>query len=196
VTGRLIPLLDPEFQDNFRQFRYTAYRLETLQVYGGSSEDDALAAFTAGREMPQDPDWDAWFALIRTNTEAGRIKSGVRVVTEPLTPYTQFQLAWGYGLAQSVGEQVQILPVGQGEPWPAELPEREDYWLFDSRDLYAMHYKPDGDFLGAESVTDPDRIVRACHLRDVAQHLAIPWADYMATQPELAKRVPLPLGGS
>ncbi len=196
MTGRLITLDDPEFQGLFRNYRYSAYRLETLQSYGGSGEDEQLAAFAEGREAPPDPEWDAWLAMIRANTEAGRIKSRVRVVTEPLTLYTQFELAWGYSHTESAGEHVRILPVGAGEPWPAELPERKDYWLFDSHKLYAMHYDANGEFLGAESVTDPDRIVRACHLRDVAQHLAVPWADYMATKPELAKRVPLPLNAS
>jgi hypothetical protein len=37
-----------EFDAKFRQFQSSVFRLETLQVYRGSGEDDAIAAFQSG----------------------------------------------------------------------------------------------------------------------------------------------------
>lgn len=71
-----------------------------------------------------------------------------------------------------------------------DVPEGTDYWLFDSTELYLPHYDSEGTWLGTELVTDPARIVAACHWRDAALHHAMPWQDYISDQPELARRVP------
>jgi len=73
-----------------------------------------------------------------------------------------------------------------GDEWPDDLPQ-SDFWLFDSSVLYAMHYEPDGTWLGAEPVSDPDRIVAACRWRDAALYHAMPWREYIASRPDLKR---------
>ena len=110
------------------------------------------------------------------------------MVTEPLSDYIRFELT-GYAPNVEAGEDVRIIPVHEGEPWPASLPHH-DYWLFDSHELYDQHYDADGLWLGTEAVRDPARIVDACRWRDAALHQAAPWTDYVAGLPEFKQQMP------
>lgn len=186
--AELIPPGSPAFRDRFEQFRYSVFRLETLQSYGNSGEDPALEAFQAGHPHLVTPGKQRWTAMIRANAHAGRTLQRVHVVTEPISDYLRFELTWGYGPNVEAGEDIRIIPVAEGDPWPADLPHR-DYWLFDARELYDMHYESDGTWLGTEPVTDPDRIVQACTWRDAALFHAVPWSEYVATHPELTRHV-------
>ena len=181
TTATLIP--PGNFTVQFREFSYTAYRLETLQSYAGSGEDEDLAAFAAGRPEPGSPEKDEWTAMIAANHRAGRIQQRVHVVTEPLTDYMRFELTWAYAPNVAAGEDIRIIPIPAGD-WPFDIPHL-DYWLFDSRDLYINRYTEDGTWLGAEPVEDPDQIVSACYWRDAALYRAVPWRQYIATRPEL-----------
>lgn len=193
MTADLIPPGAAEFAGKFHQFRYSAFRLETLQSYGNSGEDADFEAFVTGRPKPENPGHEQWQAMIRTNVQAGRIIQRVHVVTEPLSQYMQLELTWGYGPNAAAGEDIRIIGIPEGEAWPTDVPEEgTDYWLFDSAELYAQHYDPKGTWLGTELVTDPAQIVTACRWREAALHHAIPWQDYIADRPELARHVPTP----
>ncbi|GAA0934185.1 DUF6879 family protein [Pseudonocardia zijingensis] len=183
-----------EFDAKFEQFRSSVFRLETLQVYRGSGEDDAIAAFTAGLAAPPaDPVQDDWEAMIRAHVRAGRVMRRVHVVTEPVTDYMQFELTWAYAPNAAAGEDIRIVPV-RGADWPAGLP-RLDFWLFDDAELFVAHYAPDGTWLGVEPVDDPARVATARRWRDTALQLAMPWRDYIAEWPELAARIPAGIRG-
>lgn len=189
MTVELIPPGTPEFIDKFHQFRYSVFRLETLQSYGNSGEDADFEAFMAGRPKPANPGHEQWQAMVRANVQAGRVVQRVHVITEPLTDYAQLELTWGYGPNAAAGEDIRIIPVREGVAWPVDVPEGEDFWLFDSHELYVQHYKPDGMWLGTEPVTDSARVVAACHWRDAALYQAMPWREYISGQPELTKLV-------
>lgn len=157
-------------------FRYSLFRLETLQAYGGSGEDDAFAAFRAGRPIPMTAALREWCERVRRRVGEGRTVQRVHVVTEPLTEYIRFELA-SYAPNVEAGEDVRVLPARHGE-WPTDIP-REDFWLVDSNDLWDMLYAADGTWLGAEQVTDPGHIVDACFVRDAALAQSRPWSTYM-----------------
>jgi hypothetical protein len=133
------------------------------------------------------PELRQWTQLIRAHAQAGRTMQRVHVVTEPLSDYIRFELT-GYAPNVEAGEDVRVISVREGEPWPADLPHY-DYWLFDSHELYDQHYDADGMWLGTEPVGDPERIVDACHWRDAALHQAVPWKDYVAGRPELEQQL-------
>lgn len=76
-----------------------------------------------------------------------------------------------------------------GEPWPIELPQRTDFWLFDHSVLYGMRYDQNNAWRSTERVTDPAAIKAARHWREVALRLAVPWRDYIAAHPPLARIV-------
>lgn len=195
AEAELLPPGAPEFSERFRGFRYTCYRLETLPVYRSSGEDAALAAFLAGRPWPASPGHEQWQAMVRANIAAGRRMQRVHVVSEPLTDYLRLELTWGYAVNADAGEDIGVIPVREGEGWPVDVP-RQDYWLFDSQELWLMAYDSQGTWLGQRLVTDPQTVLAACFWRDAALHQAVSWRDYIAGRPELARHLPAPARAS
>lgn len=176
-----------ELIERFRTFRYSVFRLETLQVYAGSGEDESIAAFRRGEPYTPDAAEEEYAAMLRSHHSAGKLHQRVHVVVEPVSDYLAYELTWEYGPHEGAGEDIGIIPTNGG--WPADV-LTEDFWLFDSRHLFDMHYSADGTWLGAQVVTDPDRIAGACFVRDAALHQAVPWHEYLGRHPELVQRLP------
>ncbi len=164
-------------RDRFANFRYSLFRLEALQVYGGSGEEDSLAAFQAGEPIPLSPALRKWTQMLRQRVRSGCAVQRVHIVTSPLTDYMRFELA-SYAPNVEAGEDVRIIPVLSDGPWPEDVP-RDDFWLIDSSELWSQHYDPDGTWLGVELVIDTGQIVKACRARDAALRQSLPWADYL-----------------
>lgn len=158
-------------------FRYSLFRLETLQAYSGSSADQAFAAYRAGRPLPVTSELREWCVRVRQRVRDGCAVQRVHVVTEPTTEYMGFELA-SYAPNVDAGEDVRIIRVEEGGAWPTDVP-RQDFWLVDAHELWVMGYAEDGAWLGAEPVSDPGEIVAACHARDAALAQARSWASYM-----------------
>lgn len=125
MTTRLIPPDAPEFRALFGTFQRSVFRLETLQSYGTyEGEDETLAAFLAGHPEPPDPEHDAWAEQIAANVRAGKTVQRVHVVIEPVSEYIAYELTWGYAPNVRSGEDVRVIPVPTGRPWPTDLPRR------------------------------------------------------------------------
>ncbi len=176
----------PGFDDHFEHAEVNIFRLETLQCYGNSGEDPALAAFEAGEPHLITSGKREWITLVRDRTAAGCTMQRVHVVQEPITDYLRFELTWGYQPNVDAGEDIGIVPVPSGNPWPAGLSQRADFWMFDFRVLYALRYHPDGSWIAAEQVTDRAAIQQAHRWRETALQLATPWRTYIDAHPELA----------
>lgn len=176
--GRIFRSLDDtEFNRFFTEFRYTAYRLESLQRYDVSYEKDEFDLFLKGRERGEFPGIAGWIeGTVRPAHRSGRHLHRVHVVEEPLSDYVRFECSWAYTHTVPAGEDVRIIPVRAGE-WPEGLPHY-DYWLFDSSSLITMHYKDGGEFEAAEIVDDPARIVQANLWRDLAVSRAVPFDEF------------------
>jgi hypothetical protein len=172
---RITDVASDEFGELFTSFGHTAYRLETLQRYDVSYEEDTYAAFLAGRPSYPDMAKNAWTGMISQAVAAGKSFRRVHVVSEPLTDYLRYEIEWSYGPNVAAGEDIRVLP---GQPGALGLPDH-DYWLFDSRDLWVMEYDGDGRFLHAEQVSDPAVIVDHNYWRDKALSLAMPYVGYM-----------------
>lgn len=185
--GRRIETLGEDFTRLFREFKHTAFRLETLQAYAVDYEVEPIRQFLAGAAMPDDPSKNEWCALIRDAVAAGKTMGRVHVVVEPLTDYLRYELGWSYPPNVAAGEDIRILPVQPGA-WPPDLPEGYDYWLFDSHDLWVMAYGDGGEFLYAEHVDDPTEIVRHNQIRDAAMHAAMGFHAYTQRRPGLLLR--------
>jgi len=158
-----------ELQALFDGFRYTAFRLETLQHYAGTARDEE------------------WIDHLRSALRWGKSHQRVHVVTEPLTAAMQQELTEGYEGNVAAGEDIRILPVAEGD-WPAGVPQH-DFWLFDSAFILLMQYDPEGNWTGAMRVDDPGQVLAACQARDAALSRAIPWRTYVASRPELQHRL-------
>lgn len=163
--------------DGLATFRWSLFRLETLQRYSGSSEDAALAEWRRTGNIPVTDELHEWCGRVGRRVREGAAVQRVHVVTEPVTDYIRFELA-SYAPNVDAGEDVRIIAARDGE-WPADVPPEGDFWVVDSRDLWSMRYADDGEWLGAELVTDPQQIVDACAVRDAALAQSMPWARYM-----------------
>jgi hypothetical protein len=178
VRVALRPAAEPvdvaELMEQLRAPAYTAFRLETLQHYQGLGRDDE------------------WVDLLKAARRfwSGRKYQRVHVVTEPLTRSMRQELTEGYEPNVSAGEDIGIIGIADGfGAWPEDVP-RFDFWLLDSSRLYVLRYaSDDGEFLGADRVTDPARIMEACKARDAALHRAMPWSSYVSNRPELQRRL-------
>jgi hypothetical protein len=100
----------------------------------------------------------------------------------------QEELTTGYEGNVAAGEDVRIVSVASADDWPDDLPSH-DFWLFDSSRLYGMYYEADGQWACAERITDPEQVVKACRWRDAALHRAVPWDAYIASRPDLRRRL-------
>ena len=165
-----VPVDLAELMAALETFAYSAFRLETLQHYAGTGRDEQ------------------WEALVKAGRRfAGKTFQRVHVITEPLTAAMQQELTEGYGPNVAAGEDIGIIVADDGT-WSDDVP-RHDFWLFDGDLLYEMDYHPDGTWAGARHVRDPQRIIDACHAREVALYRATSWHTYIAARPELRHRI-------
>lgn len=168
-------LIGDDFQQLFRSFEHTAYRLEVRESYNAPREVESFRRFRAGE--PVDLSWaESWFSLIRQATAEGRRFARVRIVSVPLSEYSRFGL-WAARRTSEAGEDIRYLPRDVAER--LDLPNH-DYWLFDSRKLVRMRFGEQDKFQGGEIVTDAAEIVKHNYWRDVAQHHAIRREDFEA----------------
>lgn len=103
--------------------------------------------------------------------------SRVRIIVEPPTDYTRFELH-AYPMMIAAGDDIRVISAASGT-WPDGLP-RHDFWLFDDKDLWLLNYDPAGRLLSAELAEDPGVIARHQHWRDAALSQSIPVSEYLA----------------
>jgi hypothetical protein len=156
-------------------FTRSAFRLESFQQYSAPDEVEALARFRAGEDPRIDLAW--WTDLARSHTQAGRTMSRVRVIVEPPSEYTRFELV-AYPVMAAAGDDIRIISVDPGR-WPADVPHH-DYWLFDDRDVWVLNYDQEGVLHSAELQDDGQVVLDHLRWRDAALAQAIPIGDYLA----------------
>ncbi|KAB7849231.1 DUF6879 family protein [Streptomyces mobaraensis] len=163
-------LAGEEFGRLFETFERTAFRLETLDEYDVEEEREEIARFLAGEDMG--PDWadNPW---VRSMTDKGKHLSRVHVLRSPLTDYLRYELS-AYPGNIKAGEVIGIVDLS--EQTVPGLPDH-DFWLFDDRDVYRMHYTEAGRFAGAEPLP-ADRLPEYREYRDRAVAAAVPFASY------------------
>lgn len=166
----------PEWASLFTGFTSSAFRLETLQHYTEPDEQKAFAKFRSGRDSAIDLTW--WTSLVREHVAIGHTMSRVRVVMEPPSDYTRFEL-FAYPVMAAAGDDIRIIPVMSGI-WPSGIPH-EDFWLFDDREVWVLIYDQAGIPLRAELLDDHQAVVDHMQWRNSALAQAIPVNDYLAT---------------
>ncbi|MBZ4318987.1 DUF6879 family protein [Streptomyces huiliensis] len=163
-------LTGEEFGRLFETFERTAFRLETLDEYDVEEEREEIARFLAGEDMG--PDWadNPW---VRSMTDKGKHVSRVHVLRSPLTDYLRYELS-AYPGNIKAGEVIGIVDLS--EQTVTDLPDH-DFWLFDDRDVYRMHYTETGVFIGAEPLP-ADLLPEYRGYRDRAMAAAVPFTAY------------------
>jgi hypothetical protein len=156
-------------------FKRSAYRLELLDEYDSPRTRLRVARFLAGQ--PDDPEVRAyWDRVVGEARQVGKTMQRVHVITEPLTDYLRFELAFYRGSVLA-GEDIRILSGDLAAG--LDLPDF-DYWLFDDERAAVMYYGDHGSWLHTEIVTEPSFVADCGRWRTQALSRAIPLGDYMA----------------
>jgi hypothetical protein len=151
----------------FKEFRHTAWRLETRRGYASDRNSPKWARWTAGEDITAEPE-NAWRENVRTQTEQGKRFERVRLVDEPATQGQEFLLATGLGNV-AAGEDIRNLTRTRAEE--LRLPEF-DFWLFDSKTLVRFAFDEEDVTLGVYVTEEPADVLAACQARDAAWHHA------------------------
>lgn len=147
-------LTGDDFNNLFRYFTSTAFRLEVQPVYQVTEERQSVDEFLAGEPRPvtEFPFYATWLEQIRSVTADGRKVERVRVLDEPPTDYQRWEI-WSGQYNTAAGEVIRYMTRSQAAR--ISLPTNHDWWLFDSQRLAVMRFSERGEPLGGEIVTDP-----------------------------------------
>ena len=167
-----------EWSDLLRSYQSSSFRLEAQQVYAGPDEAERLPRFLSGDPIIPDFEWrlSRWH---ERRAAGATSKITVRVVVEPPTDYTRMEL-YTYPIIAAGGEDIRVIVVAEGQ-WPDGLPDY-DYFLFDEREVWRMHYHADHTFRGAEQLAEPDSLDAHLEWRDLALAHAIPLHEYRGVE--------------
>ncbi|AEY90759.1 hypothetical protein SHJG_5491 [Streptomyces hygroscopicus subsp. jinggangensis 5008] len=166
---------DDTFGSYFETFEHTAWRLETRRGYGSDRASERYRQFVETGTVAKDVH-RPWCANVTAQAAQGKRIERVRIVDHPPTPEQLFLLA-SAASNNEAGEDIRNL-------WRADAEKLRlpavDFWLFDSRLALVLHFDSDDEYLGAELVDDPVRIVQFCQIRDAAWHYAISREEFAA----------------
>jgi hypothetical protein len=162
-----------DFNNLFRYFTDTAFRLEVQPVYAVTEERESLEEFLAGEPRPvtEFAFYAQWLDRIREVTAQGRRVERVRVLEEPPTDYQRWEM-WSGQYNIAAGETIRYIT--RSRAVEIGLPVGDDWWLFDSRHLALMRFGDDGEPQGGEIISDPDTVDRHRAWWDLAVAHSIP----------------------
>ncbi|MFJ9982791.1 DUF6879 family protein [Streptomyces globisporus] len=171
IAPEMVPF--SEIVTQFREFKHTAFRLETRRGYASDRNSPKWGRWKSGVDISAEPD-NAWRENVRAQTAEGKRFERVRLVDQPLTEGQQFLLDSGHSNV-AAGEDVRNLPRPEADR--LGLPEH-DFWLFDSRLVARFVFDEDDTTLGVILSEDPAEVPLACQARDAAWHHATHTADF------------------
>lgn len=177
MTTWIRPGEDAAWEALFTGFRRSAFRFEAQQVYRSDVEDAAVERFRAGRPHGIDLSWMT--AKLRQHRAAGRSQTLVRVVVEPPTDYTAMELLT-YPEFDAAGQDTHVVAT-TADRWPDGLPHH-DFWIFDGRGVWRMHYTDDHRWSGAELLDHEDAVRDHLQWRDAALAQAVALDVYLASR--------------
>ncbi|WP_280256376.1 DUF6879 family protein [Nocardia wallacei] len=176
MSRRITELQSPEIRSFLTGIRSSWFRLATLQRYDFDSEAEPMREYLRTGRIDNLP--DTFLRVISGHAAAGRVLQRVFVVREPLGDYLRFALA-AFEQCVEVGEDIRVLPVPAG-PWPADLPEGFDYWLFDDTALWSMEFDADDRFVATQELTNPALLAQCRRWRDIAVARSVPLRAYLS----------------
>jgi hypothetical protein len=174
VGQRLTP---EDFNNLFRYFRHEAFRLEAQPMYLVDYEQEPFEDFLRGKLRPAtELDYYVpWLEQIREVTASGRRVARVRIVEDPIpTDYQRWE-AWIGKYNIAAGEDIRY--IARTRARAIGLPDREDWWLFDSERLARMHFDIAGRPIGGQITDEPSVVAQHRTWRDLAVDSSVPTMD-------------------
>lgn len=143
--------------------RSSVFRLEARQDY---LDDELWQAYQRGEWWEQSDDLTGWCSLVSAAVDRGVTWIRARVVTEPWTPYTQWEIEQHYPHNVRAGESVRLCG-DTSWSWP-------DFWLVDNERGWVLEYAPGGAMTVEEATSRVLPVLRAW--RDLALSRSEPLA--------------------
>lgn len=165
-----------EFDQLFRVFKHTAWRLETRRRYASDELTHTYTQFLRGEPVNWDGSDAEWCVERREQTALGKRFERVRIVDSPPTA-GQMYLLDNARRNSAVGEDIRNL--WRSDADNLRLPQ-EDFWLFDSRMVALLNFDDADNLVGVELITEPAAVLRYCQARDAAWHHAVPYETFAA----------------
>ncbi|MFK8910648.1 DUF6879 family protein [Streptomyces sp. YS-3] len=156
----------------FREFRHTAWRLETRRGYATDRNSEKWQRWQAGGNIAAEPK-NPWRQNVAEQTAAGKLFGRVRLIDNPITEGQRFLLA---SAPSNVGAGEDIRYLTRARAQELRLPDF-DFWLFDSRLLARFAFDEADTTLGVYVTEDPAEVLAACQARDAAWHHAARTAE-------------------
>ncbi|MEV0445702.1 DUF6879 family protein [Streptomyces spectabilis] len=160
----------------FERFAHDAFHLELRDDYSVPNEVGPFEDWLNGRES-DDSFMAPWLQLMKRVTESGKTVRRVRVVTEPHSPYIQWEHATT-NVNEEAGELIRWLPrhkLPAGLHFPVD---GNDWWLFDDKLLAVGHFDDGGRVLGSEIIDAPEIVAECIRVRDLLWSIATPTNEY------------------
>ena len=168
--------------DLYRDCSLSAWRIEALQHYAGTGDEERQRAFREGRPLPPPgPGKLEDLKLIARLHREGRTIGRVHVVDRPLSEYLRYELA-AYAENAAAGEEVRIAD-RSAHPELAEI--ASDFAIFDAEAdseaaVILFNYDSDGVVRGYEISYDPETVERCRDLLDLAYAFSVPLSEFTA----------------
>ncbi len=140
---------DPLAFGLMRSAERTAWHLELRDLY--SPGDPDWLEWQAGARFDPAERWAFWSDLVRETVARGVNVRRVRVISEPVSEYIQFEYEVTAAHNVAAGEQVRWLP---RQTTGGLLLPVEDFWVFDGKVMLWNHIAGDGSWVGEERSDD------------------------------------------
>ncbi|MFC5185670.1 DUF6879 family protein [Actinomadura harenae] len=144
-----------QFGRFFTEFKSSATRIETLDIYTVEEERENLDLYLKGAPLPPARNQE-WAANIRSCVAEGKYMGRVHIIDHTLTPYLQFEIDWYYAINGAAGEDIRFI---HRENVPDLV--YTDTWLFDEKTVLDLSYNTNGELLYVNHNEDPERLDQA-----------------------------------
>lgn len=155
---------------------HASFHLELRDDYSVPDENGPFESWL--RDEPVNYSFmESWARMVKRLTGEGKAVRRVRIVTEPHTPYIEWEHATT-ALNVEAGEEIRWLPrhlVPKDLVFPFD---GKDWWLIDDRLLAVGYLDATGRVLGHEVIKDLQAVAAAAALRDLLWSVAAPHHEY------------------
>ena len=134
-------------QNYFNSFKKNAFRVEILQSYDVSEEQDAYDYFLLNRKLPE---WsqDEWLNIIKQAKARWATMQRVHLIQFPISQYLSFELE-EYKNNIKAWEKIFYIHFEN-----CSIKIESDFWIFDDNTVLKMNYDKNASFINFEEIKD------------------------------------------
>jgi Family of unknown function (DUF6879) len=163
-----------QFGRFFTEFKSSATRIETLDIYTVDEERENFELYLTGAPPPPHRN-EEWAGNIRACVADGKYMGRVHIIDHVLTPYLQFEIDWYYAINGAAGEDIRFI-------FREDVPDlvHTDTWLFDEETVIDLSYDTEGRLLYVNQNEDPVRLDQAKAAWQEFHRRSFPLTDLLA----------------